>query len=139
MSSVASLAIALLVLAAAAVVYGWAASWLMRRTSEVALIPVWAGASALVTLAFVLRLARLQHEGALPGEFAGYFPIFWHFLPLWAIAFAAESFYIVRRARRGRTEFDGGTAARSVGAFLGGALIVLVVFTLLDFRRLFLE
>ena len=102
-----------------------------------ALLPLWAAVSTLITFAFVLRLARLQGDMEIPGAFAAPFPAFWQFLPLWALGFGAVSLYVARRARRGRTDFDGGMAIRSVGAFLAGVLILIVAYGVWDAGRLF--
>jgi hypothetical protein len=134
---IASIVTSLFILSAIAVAYAWLASRVVRRWPTVALLPLWAAVSTLVTFAFVLRLARLQGDMEIPGAFAAPFPAFWQFLPLWALGFGAVSLYVARRARRGRTGFDGGMAIRSVGAFLAGVLILIVAYGVWDARRLF--
>ena len=137
MSIIASLVIASLVMAILAVGYAALAARIAQRHTPAAVVPLWALASALVTGAFVWRLALVQRGLTVPPFAAAPFPVFWHFLALYALGFGAVSLVVTRRHRRGRTGVDVSLGLRSIGAFFGGVVVWMLAQAAWDARRLF--
>jgi hypothetical protein len=114
-----------------------AATWTARRFGGWALLPIWLAGSALAAGAFALRVRQIQAGFGVSNSSIGPFFVFWQFLPLWLFGLGAVTLLLVRRRRRGFLVFDRSVAIHSMGAFLGGALLWVLVYAAWDFTRLF--
>ena len=120
-----------------AIAFAAAATWLVQRSRLRRLVPLWLGASVLSTGVVVFRLSRLAAGPDLPAMFHAPFPVFWLYLPFWVFGFGAISLYVGRRVRRGRVGFSVGVAVQCAGLFWAGALLFIVLFAVVDLKRLF--
>jgi hypothetical protein len=95
------------------------------------LLGAWALATLGATAAMTARIHHKQSALGLTAQQVG-FPVFWTFLPLWAVGLSCVAFTVHRRVIAGSASFGRAAALASFKAFLLGTFAYLIVFAILD-------
>jgi hypothetical protein len=132
-----SILLVLLALAAAGILFAWAAWHMTRRWGPRGLAIAWITGTVAITAIMAARSHQQQAALGFSAEQQRAFAAFPRFLPMWAVAFGAVALVLRARLRAREAQFSAGTALRTLGAYIAGVIGFFLVYAAIDFASLF--